>query len=285
MVWMSSFKPFLAVITYPIYLKIADKGKCELYFDGLWINWKKGLRWRKIALNKHYKARFEAGTSPTGKTCIAVEISDVKNSVNIYVKTKNIYDLLKNFEPYFIGDLPILPEEGGFGFVIEENNTYGIELFRSIIDALWNTRENNILYKKYISLPWDKVALPEFKYVSIFSDEDYEYKKLIQKLEEDVIYRLNTTTYLTKDYIVTFRHLDKYKKEYTIFPLGYTVAELVTDKENLQTYIKFSGYDINRIKVETTQWIDEKEDTYWLSKLLVRFVNYKIVNDYKIQNC
>jgi len=99
----------VAVVTYPLQLRLAALGGGELRLDGTLLRWRSGRRWQQLDLAQAHYASITAN-----KRAMSLTLSDERKAyVNIYFYGLGRQEVLSIFPaPFFVDELVVTPAMG-----------------------------------------------------------------------------------------------------------------------------------------------------------------------------
>lgn len=242
----------VCVWTYPLLLKMAERGRGELGLEGNTIKWKLGSRWRRIDLGQPYRATLRAGYSGLGRPNASIDLRDDRESLVVHLKGAWREDVLRYFpHRYFVGELALTPQEGLWGFVLDAADPPSAESFFQLASTLWATRENNELFLMYRKFPWDTIPRPAFRVIKAIdprecSEREWEF---LATLKSQIVSCPVPWLAATPDYLLGYQWgvLDELKdlvsskagepSRYFVMPLGYVHAETLLPRPDLETFL------------------------------------------------
>lgn len=231
-----------AVALYPLLLRLAERGRGELWLEGTRLGMRRGLRRRTIDLARPHRARIAADA-----TAAALTLQNKPTYLHIVFRGLSRRRVLALFPaPYFIDDLVITPEMGSWGF----DGTVGdprVEDFALLfLETLWQQRHQNRSYLLYARYPWERPPRPAFPFIRLI---DWEKRSaadeawIAQLLEQCVDGLSESSVRLTPDYLVGWVYrslrstLSGYPDYYCILPLGHIQAEASLPRPDWKPFI------------------------------------------------
>ena len=146
----------LSLGTYPLFLRQSRRQYGEIGLTSQAITWRaEGALWafrrtRTIHFNQPYRARLLTGEGDQGQPGFMLEISASKATVALYWQGICGDDLQDKFDaPDFMDELTISSSNGLVGFDLDGSQPLERALLDSLLDILWQTRQNNQLYSIY----------------------------------------------------------------------------------------------------------------------------------------
>lgn len=232
----------VSVLSYPLLLRLAERGRGEISLEGTLLRYRLGSRWRKIDLAQPHSAQIAADSN-----CAGLVLQTGKAGVNIYFHRFSRRMVLDIFPaPYFVEELVVTPSMGSWGFEMTVDDPTQSGLARALLETLWRQRQKNRLFLLYEKFPWDHSPQPDSPYIRLIEWEkrSAEDEALIKRLEQQFIDGL-TTSYvrLTPDYLLGWvyrsvrSHWTGQPDYYCLMPLGYISAEISLPRPDWEPFI------------------------------------------------
>ncbi len=156
----------VAVMTYGFLLRLAERGRGELTLEGDRLRWRTGRRPREIDFTQPHRAEIAAGSSGLGEPNASITL--YPGGGMIHLRGARREDVLRFFpEPYFVGELAPLPEEGLWGFEFAAADPAAASFFPELLGCLWRNRQQNERFRLYQKFPWHRCPQPAFRHIRI----------------------------------------------------------------------------------------------------------------------
>lgn len=287
---------FLAVTTYPFYLKLMTLNKKRnfgiIQLEKNHLIFQIGEEKEKILdLNQEYKATIASNRSATH---INISSENTKADYSIFIRGWNRKKTLEVFPAeYFIEDRVISPEMGMFGFELNIRTKEVMDFVNNLLLTLWLTRQKNKLFLIYQKFPWDSLPTPKFDYIKTFEEKNitWEEQQFLKEIEKKIFSTPIPYLALTPDYLIAYKmktflkdFSDYYFKEknnpvqkYFVIPLGKVKVKVLTPinvNDPSFYYLEIQCYDYNKKPVKLRfDWIGPTDENYYESKFFVQFIN------------
>lgn len=235
----------LAVMIYPLVLRLAGNRQVEVVLEGDRLSWRFGRRRRQINFRKPHKARVAAGVSGLGEANASITLYPGVEIIHLHGASRE--DVLRHFPlPHFVEEQAVTSAEGLWGFELRADDPVGRDFFFALLDCLWRNREQNGRFQIYARYPWDRPPQPAFRHIRLIETErmEPEEKAFIEALLASFVDGL-TGSYvrLTPDYLVGWVYRS-WKSTWTgqpdyycIMPLGYVRAEVSLPQPDWKPFI------------------------------------------------
>lgn len=231
-----------SVLTYPLLLRLAERGRGAMSLEGTLLRYRLGSRWRNIDLAQPHSAQIAADTG-----CAGLVLQTDKAAVNIYFHRFSRQKVLDIFPaPYFVEELVVTPNMGSWGFETTLDDPTQSDFAMALLETLWNQRRNNRHFLLFEKFPWNRSPQPDSPYIRLIEWEkrSAEEEALIRRLEQQFIDSL-TASYvrLTPDYLVGWvyrsvrSHVSGQPDYYSLMPLGYISAEVSLPRPDWEPFI------------------------------------------------
>ncbi len=299
----------VSVAIYPFLLRLASRGRGELFLEGTVLRWRSGRRGYKIDFAQPYDAEIA-----TDKGCTSLSLLQGKDAyVDIYFRGFSRSETINIFPaPFFVADLVVTPEMGSWGFDATADEPAVGDFATALLETLWHQRRQNSYFLIYDKFPWGRPPQPDFRHIRLIEWEKRtaEDEAFVQELERQFLDVLtNSYVRITPDYLVgwVYRSLRSTwggQPDYCcVMPLGYIHVEASLPhpdwktfiighvlKEELATafgttapsggpylqdryYLYVRGRDISGAPLELAfDWYGPGDNGYKESRLLVRFI-------------
>lgn len=192
----------VAVATYPLLLRLADRGQGRLSLEGTILRWQTGSRQSKtIDLAQSHFAQIDADP-----TCTGLTLQTDKTLVNLYfygLSRQRVLDILP--APDFVGELVVTPTMGSWGFEVTVDDPSVEDFAMNLLQMLWSQRQKNRYFLLHEKFPWNHSPQPTFSHIRLIEWEkrSAEEEAFIQQLEHQFIDGLNGAyVRLTPDYLL-----------------------------------------------------------------------------------
>ncbi|MFN3742604.1 MAG: hypothetical protein ACK4VW_08050 [Anaerolineales bacterium] len=272
---LGGFLPGLvaAVVTYPLLLRLAERGRGEVLLEGNRLRWRSGWRWQQVDFTQPYEAEISAGASGTyAQTNACIYLRSAGQMFHLREARRN--DVLELFpEPYFVDTMAVLPEEGSWGFDLSAEAPEAVAFFSALLECLWRTRQNNRYFRLYQKFPWDHRPNPAFHSIRFFDLKKEEERLFVEGLKLQAVSSLDTLT-LTPDYLMGWAYRSPAAispEAYAVMPLGFITAETYGDGENASLIVRGKGQDGRSLKLFFS-WYDTVSSEWDEAKFLLRFI-------------
>lgn len=304
----------IAVVTYPLLLKLAGKKYAEIKLENNIVSYITGTHWKSVDFSKPHSLVISGGISPVySHQALGITINDKKNWVNFFIKNLSGNDFLQHFPAaFFVLPTVISPAEGLPGFEMDCRDDNQKSFALQLLDLIWINRNNNKYFLFANKLPWNRKPAPAFTYIKTYRWKllDEVSKNFITRLKSEVIVEINESLKLTPDYLLGLEWysgisylLDKdFEPDiYYVMPLGYFKTEELIPSQDYSNYsivtgvntmlnqsvtssslirnvyrirITGKGEDGKSLKLEF-EWIGPTDDNYWEAQYTLRFINRK----------
>ncbi len=222
----------VAVVTYPLLLRLAERGQGELVLENDRLRWRTGLRWHEVDFTQPHKARIAAGASGSSRPNAKITLyPDVQE---IHLPGARRGDVLSLFpEPHFVDELAVLPQEGMWGFVLSVDDPAAVHFFQDLLECLWRHREQNEHFRLYQKFPWHHRPRPAFQHIRIIEWQSAppEERAFVESLNTQVVSSL-ADVQVTPDYLLGWLYysprskLDGRPDGCCVMPLDHISAEV-----------------------------------------------------------
>ncbi len=235
----------LAVVVYPLFLRLAEGQQGELVLEGDLLRWRIGRKRREFDFSRPHRAQIAAERSGLGEANANITLYPDVEIIHLRGVTRE--EVLAHFPvAYFVGEQALTPAEGLWGFEFRSEDPPAREFFFALLDCLWRNREQNSLFQLYARYPWDRQPRPAFDYIRLIETERMtpEEKAFISELLTQFVDSLSHSyVRLTPDYLVgwvyrTWKSTWSGQPDYyCIMPLGYIRAEISLPQPDWQPFI------------------------------------------------
>lgn len=281
---LGGFLPGLAaaVASYPLMVRLAERGQGEVILEGHRLRWRTGRRWHTVDFTQPYEAEICAGSTGTfarpphpGQTNACVVLRSA-NHQKFHLPNAERVDVLNLFpEPYFVNTIAVLPAEGSWGFVLPADDPRAVNFFSALLECLWRTRQNNKYFCLYQKFPWDRRPDPAFPSIRFFDLKKEEERAFVEGLKQQVVSSLDDLT-LTPDYLMgwAYRSPDNpfsSVEGYAVMPLGFITAEISGSGEHSHLVVHGKGQDGRKLKL-VFSWYDTTSSQWDEAQFLLRFI-------------
>ncbi len=236
----------VSILTYPLLLKLAGRGRGELVLEEERLRWRRGLRWQEVNLRQPHEASLAAGGSGLGKRHASITIH-APHEVMLHLHNALREEVLQHFPaPYFVEELALTPQEGLWGFELDAADPVASDFFFSLLDHLWENRHHNERFHRFLRYPWERPPQPAFSHIRLIETERMtaEEKRLIDELCQQFVDNLsNSYVRLTPDYLVGWvyrswkSHWSGQPDYYCIMPLGQITAEVSLPRPDWKPFV------------------------------------------------
>ncbi len=267
---LGGFLPGLAVAvaTYPLLMRLAERGRGELILEGHRLRWRTGWRWQEVDFSQPYEAQIAAGLSGLG--AFNASVCFFPSGQAIHLRGARREDVLQRFpEPYFVDPLAVRPAEGLWGFELSAEDPAAVAFFSALLECLWRTRQNNRRFRLYQKFPWDRRPQPAFHYIRILDLKAEEDRAFVEGLRTRIVSSLDTVE-LTPDYLLGWLYGGPVRTQLegcAVMPLGFITAE--TGIRRLT--VRGKGPDGEPLEL-TFDGYEPGDEQYEEAEFLVRFV-------------
>lgn len=264
------------MITYPFLMRLAESGQGELVLEGDRLRWRSRRRWQELNLRQAHKVRLAAGSSGLGKAnaCITLYPSFEK----IHLRGGERKEMLGHFpEAQFFSELAVLPEEGGWGFVLDASDTTAHQFFMALLDCLWRNRHQNELFCLYHKFPWNYQPQPAFSHIRLirWKERTASDEAFVAALERRVVDNLTDAPLrLTPDYLMGWVYEwfgigDVWR---AVMPLGYVRAKTSAGLESTELYVYGTDEAGKPLRLKF-DWYAPTDTRAEEAEFVVRFIN------------
>jgi hypothetical protein len=156
-------------------------------------------------------------------------------------------EVLQHFPaPYFVEELAPTPQEGLWGFELDAADPVARDFFFSLLDHLWENRQHNERFRRFLRYPWERLPQPAFGYIHLIETERMtaEEKRLIDELCQQFVDNLSDSyVRLTPDYLVGWvyrswkSHWSGQPDYYCLMPLGQITAEVSLPRPDWKPFV------------------------------------------------
>ena len=236
----------VSLLTYPLLLRLAARGRGELELDGDCLRWRRGRRWRQVDFSQPHQARLAAGQSGLGRANASVSLAAPAHAM-LHLHGAARQEVLHHFPaPYFVDELAVTPQEGLWGFEFSADDAAARDFFFTLLDCLWRNRQHNSRFQLYLRYPWDRPPRPAFRHIRLIETGRMttEEKALIDELLQQFVDSLDDSyVRLTPDYLVGWVYRSwkstwsGQPDHYCLMPLGHITAEVSLPRPDWQPFI------------------------------------------------
>lgn len=123
----------VCVLTYPLLMRLAERGRGELILEGDRLRWRTGRRWQEVDFSGPHKAEIAAGAGGLGGRNASVTLYPGGEMVHLAGIPRG--EVLRLFpEPYFVEELAVRPKEGLWGFDLPADDPAARAFFQEHLD-------------------------------------------------------------------------------------------------------------------------------------------------------
>jgi len=235
----------VSVVTYPLLMRVAERGRGEVMLEGTVLRWRSGGRWRQLDLAGPHRAAIAADS---GNTKVSLEdAAGYEILANLFIYGFSRRETLDLFPaPYFVQDLVVSPSMGSWGFEASATDPEVRDFTGALLQLLWGHRQQNGRFLLYAKFPWDHTPQPAFHHVRLIEWEKRtpEEEAFIQGLQSQFIDDLtDSCVRLTPDYLVGWvyrsvrSHWTGHPDFYCVMPLGDVSAEVSMPRPDWEPFI------------------------------------------------
>jgi len=239
----------VSVVTYPLLMELAGRGRGEVALEGTVLRWRSGARWRQLDLARPHRAHIAADS---GNTEVSLEdASGHGTPVHIFVYGLSRRETLSLFPaPSFVQDRVVSPYMGSWGFEASATDPEVRDFAVALLQRLWQHRQQNGRFLLYAKFPWSHTPRPAFHHVRLIEWEKRtpEEEAFIKGLEPQFIDGLtDSCVRLTPDYLVGWvyrsvrSHWTGHPDFYCVMPLGYVDVEVSLPRPDWKPFIVGHG--------------------------------------------
>lgn len=244
---LGGFVPGLAVavVTYRLLLRLAERGRGEIALEGDRLSWRAGRRRGEIDFTHPHKAAIAAGFSGLGGANASVTLYPTVEF--IHMRGIRREQVLQAFPaPHFVDEMAVRPEEGLWGFDLPADDPAAKEFFTALLACMWRNRQHNERFRLYAKFPWDHRPQPAFRDIRLIRTDRMtpEEEAFITEALGRCVDGLNDSyVRVTPDYLVgwvyrsvksTWTGTPDY---YCVMPLGHVSAEVSLPRPDWQPFL------------------------------------------------